>query len=136
MLLDMLLGKDWAAGGDPTHHRQPRTVLVCLQQTDTALRPLLELDGAMPRQRLEMINGGIDGAETERELCWNANVIAVENLVYAARKTGARIAQVSTDYVFDGTKGALYTPDDTPNPLNEYGRSKLTGEQYINEILE
>ncbi|MEP0212052.1 MAG: sugar nucleotide-binding protein, partial [Cellulophaga sp.] len=43
---------------------------------------------------------------------------------------------ISTDYVFDGEKGSPYTISDSTNPINEYGKSKLKGEQYIKEILE
>jgi dTDP-4-dehydrorhamnose reductase len=43
------------------------------------------------------------------------------------------VVYFSTDYVFDGTKGAPYVESDVPNPLNEYGRSKLAGEGEIAE---
>ena len=43
---------------------------------------------------------------------------------------------ISTDYVFDGKKRTPYTVNDIPNPINEYGRSKLQGERYIQQILD
>ena len=43
---------------------------------------------------------------------------------------------ISTDFVFDGTKRTPYTEEDTPNPLSVYGKSKLKGEEYIQEICE
>ncbi len=72
----------------------------------------------------------VDGAEDEREACWNGNVMTVENLVYAARKVNARILHMSTDYIFDGKNGP-YTEDAVPNPLGFYGRSKLAAENVI-----
>jgi len=72
----------------------------------------------------------VDRAEAERELCWNANVTAVENLVYAARKIGARVVHISTDYVFDGKNGP-YREEDLPNPQGFYSRSKLASENVL-----
>ncbi|MBN2354980.1 dTDP-4-dehydrorhamnose reductase [candidate division KSB1 bacterium] len=72
----------------------------------------------------------VDGAESERELCWQINVKAVENLAYACRKAHARLVHVSTDYVFDGKEGP-YDEEAVPNPIGFYGRSKLAGENVL-----
>jgi dTDP-4-dehydrorhamnose reductase len=72
----------------------------------------------------------VDGAETEKELCWKINVTGVENLVVAARKTGAHLIHLSTDYIFDGENGP-YQEDDPPQPTGYYGKSKLAGENVI-----
>jgi len=72
----------------------------------------------------------VDGSETQRELCWKANVTGVENLVYAAQKVDSRLIHVSTDYVFDGKNGP-YREEDLPNPLGFYARSKLAGENAL-----
>ncbi len=72
----------------------------------------------------------VDGAETERDLCWRANVTAVENLIVAARKAKAKIVQLSTDYIFDGERGP-YDEEAVPNPLGFYGRSKLAAENAL-----
>ncbi|HHG73662.1 MAG TPA: NAD(P)-dependent oxidoreductase, partial [Persephonella sp.] len=50
------------------------------------------------------------------------------------KKYSSYLISYSTDYVFDGTKeNGLYTEEDLPNPLNEYGKSKLTGEKWLLE---
>lgn len=72
----------------------------------------------------------VNAAESQRELCWRANVAAVENLARACRKTGGRLAHVSTDYIFDGQHGP-YSEDDTPNPIGYYGKSKLASENAL-----
>jgi len=72
----------------------------------------------------------VDGAEEQRELCWQVNVDAVENIAYAARKCKASVLQVSTDYIFNGQDGP-YTEDDTPDALGYYGRSKLAAENVL-----
>lgn len=72
----------------------------------------------------------VDWCETHREEAWNVNVVGVEHLVEAARKVGARLIHVSTDYVFDGKTGN-YSETDQPNPINYYGKAKLAGENAI-----
>lgn len=71
----------------------------------------------------------VDGAEREPERAMAVNVEGTERMARAAAKTGARLLYISTDYVFDGRKGAPYVETDEPNPINVYGRSKLEGEQ-------
>jgi dTDP-4-dehydrorhamnose reductase len=72
----------------------------------------------------------VDGSETDRENCWKVNVTAVEYLAAAAKKVGAKLVHVSTDYVFDGNSGP-YNENSRPNPLGYYGKSKLAGENAV-----
>jgi dTDP-4-dehydrorhamnose reductase len=72
----------------------------------------------------------VDGCETERELSWKVNVDAVKNLIIAARSTGSKIIQISTDYIFDGKTGN-YSEQSKPNPLSYYGKSKLAAENAL-----
>lgn len=75
----------------------------------------------------------VDKAEDEaKELDEKINVDGSKNVADAAAQTGAILVYVSTDYVFDGTKkDDVYLVDDKTNPLNEYGRTKLLGEQAV-----
>lgn len=72
----------------------------------------------------------VDACETNRETAWNVNVRGVENLIQSAKLAGAKIVQVSTDYVFDGKSGP-YAESDRPNPICYYGRTKLASENLI-----
>ncbi len=72
----------------------------------------------------------VDACETQREAAWKMNVIGVENLVEVARRVGAAVVHVSTDYVFDGKHGP-YKEDDRPNPISYYGKTKLAGENVL-----
>jgi dTDP-4-dehydrorhamnose reductase len=57
------------------------------------------------------------------------NALGTRNVTHAARRVGAHLVYVSTDYVFDGTKAEPYVESDVPNPVSVYGRSKFAGEQ-------
>ena len=70
-------------------------------------------------------------AETEREAAFKANAEAVSNLAKAAGANDALLVHISTDYVFDGKSETPYKETDRTKPLNEYGRSKLAGDEAV-----
>jgi dTDP-4-dehydrorhamnose reductase len=73
----------------------------------------------------------VPSAEIEYEKALKINSEAVRNIAISCDEIKSGLVHVSTDYVFDGTKGAPYTELDLCNPLNAYGRSKYAGEQGI-----
>lgn len=73
----------------------------------------------------------VDKAESEPELAMAVNGTAPGIMAEEAKLLGAAMVHYSTDYVFDGTKTSPYLEDDTPNPLNVYGKTKLAGEDAI-----
>lgn len=78
----------------------------------------------------------VDGCESNPGQAMAVNADGTENIATACRKVGAHLIYYSTDYVFDGAKGAPYVEEDTPNPQTIYGRSKLAGEERIESILD
>ncbi|MEW6134547.1 MAG: dTDP-4-dehydrorhamnose reductase [Bacteroidota bacterium] len=73
----------------------------------------------------------VDKAETERELATKINALAPGILADAARKTGASLIHISTDYVFSGTHHRPYKPEDPTGPESFYGKTKLQGEEAV-----
>ena len=73
----------------------------------------------------------VDACEEAREICWRVNVEGTEHVIAGAKKAGAKIIHISTDFVFDGTKKGVYTEEDRPNPINYYGKSKLAAENLV-----
>lgn len=71
----------------------------------------------------------VDDAEANEHLATAINGSAVEFLAGAANDVDALLVQLSTDFVFDGSKRTPYEVNDTTSPLSAYGRSKLIGEQ-------
>jgi dTDP-4-dehydrorhamnose reductase len=75
------------------------------------------------------------GCERDPERARLVNGDAAGYIAEAAREVGAAMVHVSTNEVFDGEKGSPYDEDDATNPINEYGRSKLAGEEAVRAAL-
>ena len=76
----------------------------------------------------------VDGCTREPQRAFAVNAAGTLNVAEAAERVGARLVYISTDYIFDGAKGAPYVEHDAPNPINVYGESKLLGEQYVRQV--
>jgi dTDP-4-dehydrorhamnose reductase len=72
----------------------------------------------------------VDQCEVEQEACKILNVQAVGNLIKGCENNGCHLIHLSTDFIFDGTKGPL-TEEDKPNPISYYGETKLAAEKLI-----
>jgi dTDP-4-dehydrorhamnose reductase len=77
----------------------------------------------------------VDQAESEPERAFAVNAAGATHLAQAARQVGARMIQLSTDYVFDGTHSSPYLSSEKSSPLGVYGESKYQGEQRVQAIL-
>jgi len=71
----------------------------------------------------------VDDCESDPDRAFRVNALGTRNLAEAARRFGAHLVYLSTDYVFDGTSHRPYVEWDPTNPRSVYGRSKLAGER-------
>lgn len=75
----------------------------------------------------------VDRCEDDPDLAWRTNVLGTERVARAAAEVGAHLVYVSTDYVFDG-EGGMYREEDRTDPVNCYGRTKLSAEGFCDFV--
>ena len=73
----------------------------------------------------------VDGSERDPGKAILVNGVGARNMTIACEEVGCPVVYLSTDYVFDGTKGETYNEWDKTNPINVYGLSKFLGEQFV-----
>ena len=78
----------------------------------------------------------VENCEREPSKAFAVNGLGPRNLAVVTHSSGAVLMHVSTDYVFDGSKGSPYTENDSPLPLNAYGITKLAGEHFVRANTE
>ncbi len=77
----------------------------------------------------------VENSEKEPEKAFKVNSEGVKNLATVCKKQQIVLLHISTDYVFDGEKGAPYLVTDATNPINVYGASKREGEQHVQNLM-
>ncbi|ACH40340.1 dTDP-4-dehydrorhamnose reductase [Citrifermentans bemidjiense Bem] len=96
------------------------TDLASVQRVLLTLKPRIVINAAAYTD--------VDGCQAEVEKAMQVNGEGVAYLALTTKEIGAKLVQVSTDYIFDGKKGSPYVEDDLASPLSIYGESKLAGE--------
>jgi dTDP-4-dehydrorhamnose reductase len=134
----LLTGRNGQVGWELVRALAPLGQVVAYDRTQLDLAVPDRIAGAVRAVKPDvLVNAAaytaVDQAEREPAAAHAINAAAVAVLADEARRAGALLVHFSTDYVFDGSKETPYVEEDVPNPLNEYGRSKLAGEQAIRE---
>ena len=78
----------------------------------------------------------VDGCEENQELAFSVNGEGVRNLAIGCREADCPLVHISTDYIFNGKNDTPWVEDDEIGPISVYGKSKLEGEEAIQEILD
>jgi len=132
------------AGGQLGHYLQKQILqneefeeieLIACTSDDLDITHLPQVMSVLNERKPEVVINAaaytqVDLAEDEPELAMLVNATAVSNLAEVCSSIDAKLVQVSTDYVFDGTNTDGYHVNDQTNPINIYGKTKLAGEQY------
>ncbi len=135
----LLLGKDGQVGWQLQRSLAPQGDLVACGRAECDLEDLSALRELVRQVKPDVIVNAtaytaVDKAESEEALAMRINGEAPGVLAEEARRLGASLVHYSTDYVFDGEKEAAYLESDAVNPQGAYGRSKLAGEQAIQQV--
>jgi dTDP-4-dehydrorhamnose reductase len=135
----LLLGKNGQVGWELNRTLLPLGDIVALDIEDLDLTCPKDIREKVRHIHPNIIVNGVaytavDKAEEDQETAMAVNGIAPGILAEEAKRCGASLVHYSTDYVFDGTKDEPYKEDDKPNPINFYGKSKLAGEEAIQNV--
>jgi dTDP-4-dehydrorhamnose reductase len=106
-----------------THQDVEISSLESVRTSFTALQPEVVINTAAFHH--------VEKCEAEPGLAFAINGAGARNIALVTAEAGAMLLHISTDYVFDGQKGAPYLEEDLPAPLNVYGNTKLSGEFFV-----
>lgn len=132
----LLIGKTGQVGFELERALRPLGHLVAPGRADLDLTSADSIRQAVRAAQPDVIvNAGgftiVDAAESDPDLAMQLNGVAPGILAECAAEAGALLVHYSTTFVFDGTKHTPYTEEDSPNPVNAYGHSKLAGERAV-----
>lgn len=132
----LILGSLGGLGRALTRHLAALGEITAWSRADLDLSEVESIAPRLKTQRFDVLlnPAGLtspDVCEAQPMLARRVNAEAPAALAEGCRQHGARFIHFSTDYVFDGSKTSLWSEDDTTHPVNEYGRSKLAGEQAV-----
>ncbi|MDI6898173.1 dTDP-4-dehydrorhamnose reductase [Methanocella conradii] len=116
-----------------TYNKTPKEGTIRLDITDRegTIRAIRELKPEYVVHTAALTN--VDYCEDHEAEAMAVNGQGTKNVVDAARAAGSKVVYVSTDYVFDGSRG-MYREDDDVCPISAYARSKLMGELHVEEM--
>src|SRR5258708_15606051 len=128
-LLGKALMREWSAGD-----------VVGLSSRDVDIRDAAKVRDVVQEAKPEWIvlaaaYTNVDDCESHPDLAFAVNCDGAVNVAQAAKRCGAKLLFLSSDYVFDGKKTSLYETGDVRNPQSAYGRSKAEAEIQLLELL-
>lgn len=132
----LVLGANGQVGWELARTCQPLGEVVALDRQGANLADPASLQTLLQDLKPDVVLNAaaytaVDAAENDEATATQVNGDAVGVLGEQARKSGALLLHLSTDYVFDGSKSSPYLPNDEAAPISAYGRSKLAGERAL-----
>ena len=129
-----MLGQDVLRILGPSHH------VVGVDQDEADITDLSAICTLIQDVRPELVLHAaafteVDRAESCPEVARRVNALGTLHVCIGALQVEAAVAYISTDYVFDGTKGEPYVETDRPNPLSVYGSTKYAGERVVQSMF-
>jgi len=139
----VITGGTGQLGGDCVEVLEQRHEIVSLGSRDLDITSGTAVESLMGKINPQVILNcaaftKVDDCETKKDLAWKVNVKGPGNLGMAAKKQGAQLIHISTDYVFDGRKKVPepYTETDETNPISYYGVTKLEAEEAVRRATD
>ncbi|MGC4029184.1 MAG: dTDP-4-dehydrorhamnose reductase [Steroidobacteraceae bacterium] len=135
----MVTGAGGQLGRELARSVPPGCTLAAFTSRDCDIGDASAVSAAVARERPQVIINAaaytaVDKAESDEAAAQRVNAQGPAHLAAAAASTGARLLHVSTDFVFDGSQGHPWSPDDRTHPLSVYGRTKLAGEAPVLQL--
>lgn len=135
----LVIGKSGQLAWELSQLSSAGSEIVCLGREDVDITDMSSISSALKKHSAKaLINASaytaVDKAESDCENAYSLNAKAVANLAQCCKEVAIPFVHISTDFVFQGDKGAPYLPSDHKQPLGVYGASKAEGEKLINEI--
>jgi dTDP-4-dehydrorhamnose reductase len=135
----LLFGKNGQVGKALAPLLQPLGDVVSMGHEDVNVADSTQLRAVLALHKPDIVINtsaytNVDQAEVEKDIAWKVNAEAPGIILGELNKWRGTLVHFSTDYVFDGAKRHPYVESDSLNPINEYGRSKLAGENRIRAI--
>lgn len=130
------LGKELCRQIDELNRVQPQFQVVATDLDTLDITDTQQVEKIVTLEKPEVIINTaaytkVDACETDEQTAFRVNALGTRNLAVAAYNIGAKILQVSTDYVFEGTGRTPLREYDPVNPQSVYGKSKALGEQLV-----
>ncbi len=131
-----IIGANGQLGTDLVEVFSPEHTVVGWTHADVAIEDAASVARAFAAVRPEVVINTaafhhVDRCEEVPEQAFAVNALGARNLARVASSMGVYVIHVSTDYVFDGRKGAPYVESDPVSPLNVYGNTKVSGEFFL-----
>jgi dTDP-4-dehydrorhamnose reductase len=137
----LITGANGQVGRELQRAKPDNWEIIALSHTELDITNYAEIASVFQKHQPDIaINAAaytaVDKAESEIDSAYKVNDGGAANIAKAAENSQARLIQISTDFVFDGSKSKPYLPDDNPNPINVYGKSKLRGELAVMSVTK